>query len=203
MNWLLNPSPHCSKIESPKSFFLTEFNPSAVRAFQNVVNQCLNTGQPFLPIFIESYGGAVDYMSSMLSIIDAARPALKIVTVTNGLAVSCGALVFAYGDHGNRFVGTHSRLLFHNISCGIAGKIPEGLDFYQKSFDTESVIFEKVSKHLKKPKDFLRKNLEKRKNFDWELTPEDAVKEGIATAIDSPKFILAVEEKFIVAPSKV
>lgn len=197
MSWLIQSSPLIDRASQPKSFYISEFSHNTLRTFQNVVTAALDAGQPFLPVNIESYGGEVYPLLGFLSIIDSARKTgLKFITYTSSIAASCGGLLFSYGEADGRFIGANAKLLFHNISGGFLGKIPESLADIQNLSKTEKEVFEKISKHLKKPKGYLTKMLEKKKNFDWELSAEEALAEGIATEIKVPNFVVSFEEKY-------
>lgn len=197
MSWIVKGSPLINKADQPKSFFLTEFTPETVRAFQNTVTTAINIGQPFLPIYIESPGGSAYAMCAILSCMENGRGmGLKFATIVNGTAQSAGAITFAYGDPELRFMSPFSTLMFHNLSMGAIGKVGEGLQLHINAQNLENRVFEKISKHLKKPKDWLKKTLEKKKNYDWELSAEEAVNEGIASIVHSPQFTVGFEEQY-------
>lgn len=199
MNWITTGGSFAKKIKEPRSFFMQNFDESCVREFQQVVNECIKTRQLFLPIHIESPGGYVYSLMGILSAIDYAREnGIKICTYVGGVASSCGALLFLYGDQGYRYCGSNSTLMLHNISSGFAGKVDEAKNYFVGVENLESRVFEKISRHIKKPKDWLRKNLEKRKNYDWELTPQECLEAGFANHIKTPTFVMIIEEKFAV-----
>lgn len=199
MSWLISNAPLIERVSPPKSFQLTEFSLGTVKAFKSVVDTAISIGQPLFPINIESYGGEVYPMLGILSIMDSARKyGVKFVTHTSSIAASCGAMVFAYGDHGCRFIGSDAKLMFHNMSSGALGKVPECLYDIQKVNKLEEDVFSKISRHLKKNKLYLSKTLEKKKNFDWELNAEEAVAEGIASEIKVPNFAISFETRYAI-----
>lgn len=199
MKWITKASSHVTSVKSPKTFFLSHFNTNTVEAFQSVVSQCVDNSQPLLPIFIESDGGYVDSLASILSIMDYGRAmGMEFSTITTGRASSCGALTFCYGDTNRRYISSTGSILLHNFQVGGAGQLHEVHNSFINNVKSESALFEKVSKHLKKPKDWLQKNLHKNKNYDWILNAEECKKEGIASEIKIPSFVLSVEERFII-----
>lgn len=197
--WITSGGVFTQRIQEPKSFYLTSFTEDSVKELHDVVNSCIKLRQTILPIHIESPGGLVHYLMGILSAIEYAREnGIKVATYVSGVAASCAALVLAYGDEGFRFSSKNSTIMFHNISSGFVGKIDESKEYFINCETLEARCFEKVSKHLKKNKDWLKKNLEKRKNYDWEVSPEECLSLGIVNHIKTPSFVLVVQENCIV-----
>lgn len=198
MSWVINGSAHCNNIRSPESFTLTHFSDHALSAFQKTITKCLQSEQALLPIFIDSPGGAVDNMCGILSLIDYGRErGLKFSTVVYSRAASAGAMIWSYGDENLRFIGNTGKLMFHSMGTMSIGKVPELKNTIDAHFLEQDVIFEKICKNLKKPKNWLKKNLEKRKDYDWVLSADDVVTEKIGLKY-SPTFVLRVEENFAI-----
>lgn len=70
-------------------------------------------------IRIDSYGGYVDSLASMIETIDSIPN--PIITSCEGKAMSCGAILLSHGDY--RFCGKHSRILIHEVSAGSIGDV--------------------------------------------------------------------------------
>lgn len=196
--WIIQGSNHCNNIRQPQSFSLTQFCDQALAAFQKSVVTCLNTEQAVLPILIDSYGGNIDTMNGIISLIDYGKSrGLKFATVVNSKAYSAGAMVWAFGDENLRFIGDYGKIMFHSCSAVTGGKVPEmktTVDAYHKDQD---ILFEKVSKNLKKPKTWLKNKLHKLKDYDWVLSADEVVSEKLGTKY-TPSFILKVEESFAI-----
>lgn len=197
--WITIGGAFTQRIQEPRSFHLKSFTEETVKELHDTVNSCIKLKQTILPIHIESPGGYVYNLMGVLSAIEYAREnGIKVATYVSGLAASCAALTFAFGDDGFRFASKNASIILHNISAGFAGKVDESKEYFINCEKLESRCFEKVSKHLKKNKDWLKKNLEKRKNYDWELTPEEALEVGIVNHIKTPSFVLAIQESCVV-----
>lgn len=197
MSWYIHGGAQCGNIRQPKSFYITDFSDAMLRSFEQVNTECLSSGQPILPIFIESYGGNVDILSGVLSLMDYGREkGLKYPTVVNGRAMSAGAMVWLYGDNGMRFVGSCGTLMLHHAATITGGKLPEIKNSIDLHSETQWALFEKISKHIKKPKDWLKKNLDKRKDRDWYLTADDVVSESLGEK-KTPTFVLQIQENFL------
>lgn len=196
-NWIINGGGHAQNIRQPKSFYLTDFTDHTLRAFGQVTTECLNSQQPILPIYIESYGGNVDIMAGILSLMDYCRDrGLKFSTIVNGKAMSAGAMVWLYGEANLRFIGTCGKLMMHHASTIAGGKLPELKTTIDLHSEDQHKLFEKISRHIKKPKDWLKKNLEKRKDGDWYLNPDEVVAEKLGSK-HTPTFVLNISENFL------
>lgn len=70
-------------------------------------------------INISSYGGSADCLLAILDILKGLKEewGCKIITNCNGYAMSCGAILWAYGDE--RHMGEYGELMFHQLSYGI------------------------------------------------------------------------------------
>ena len=197
--WIINGSAHSDKIRQPQSFSLCEFSPQALEAFERSVTAALNSEQKLYPIGINSLGGDGDIMCGFLSIIDRARSkGMVFSTYTNSRAYSAGAIIWSYGCKGLRFVSSHAKLLYHSVSFGLRGKAPEMKSIVDEVHGEQSVLFEKISRHLGKPKNWLTSKLKKKSDYDWTLTPEEVEKEGIGR-IYTPSYILTVSEEFLIS----
>jgi ATP-dependent Clp endopeptidase proteolytic subunit ClpP len=76
-----------------------------------------DSGQPFVPFYIDSPGGSV---YGLLSIVESMRRCkIPIYTFTSGLAASCAACVFCMGKR--RFMTRNARLLMHDVSVDFSG----------------------------------------------------------------------------------
>src|SRR5690606_1414983 len=140
--------------------YLEHFNSHSVRLLGKLLNEAIELNQFIFPIYIESSGGDVYSMCAMMGLIDSARKrGMKIATITNGSAMSAGALIFSYGDHDFRFIGEYGTLMFHSFSSGAIGKVGECKNAFDQTVLDQEKIFSRVSQHLKKKKDWLSKKL--------------------------------------------
>lgn len=199
MGWAINnKASHVGQVKSPKEFYLNEFNDHTLRVFNNLVTECVNQSQALIPIYVESDGGRVDIMKGIMSVMDYGRRlGIKFSTVVNSRAQSAGAMIFLYGDEGFRFMGENAILMLHPASVGTIGKIGEIKNMIDRHHDDWDSISDRVGKHLKKPKGWMKKELNKRKDYDWILTPEEASVEKLCNA-HSPTFIISIEETLMV-----
>ena len=100
-----------------------KFDEAAAKEFSSLVSRAQNTGQPVLPIIIDSYGGQVYSLMSMISDIKYSR--IPIATIVQGKAMSCGAILFSFGVDGMRYMDPDATLMIHDVSAGQHGKVEE------------------------------------------------------------------------------
>ena len=102
MKHIINASPllkeYTLKDGFPVVIRVRNFNEVAARDFTNQMTKAHNTGQPIIPVIIDSYGGAVYSLMSMIS--DVRSSKLPVATFIQGKAMSCGAIFSTFGTKG-------------------------------------------------------------------------------------------------------
>ena len=94
---------------------VNKFDEDSAADFANKMAMAHNTGQGVIPIVIDSYGGQVYSLMSMISNIKAAE--LPIATIIEGKAMSCGAILFSFGTQGYRFMDPDATVMIGKDSC--------------------------------------------------------------------------------------
>lgn len=92
---------------------------SAAKFRKQIISKAMQDPSQPIIIYIDSYGGYIDSLNSMLE--DIEQIPNQIVTVCKGKAMSCGAVLLAAGDH--RFCGRKSRVMVHQGSSAAWGPI--------------------------------------------------------------------------------
>lgn len=201
MNWSLELPPYVEKIDPPRSFYLTDFNPRVVKVLSDKLSEAICIEQSLFPIFIESMGGEISSLQAILSILQSAKErGIKIATITAGMAASAGAFVFCFGDEGLRFMGKNARLMIHGVQVsGLPdGKASEQTEMFNEFMKEEQELLQTVSSNLRgtRSKDWLKKELNKRKDNDWYLNAKEALDLGIANHITLPTFKMRLVPEF-------
>lgn len=160
------------------------FNEAAAKEFANQLGDAHSTGQTFIPIFIDSYGGAVDSLLAMISEIEHSR--LPIATVVQGKSMSCGSILMSCGTKGMRYIDQHARVMIHEVSQTSWGKLSEIESDLQEVKRLNEQIFRILEKNTSKFKGWFEKEMAKRKNLDWFLTAQEAKKMGLVDHIGVP-----------------
>lgn len=143
-------------------------------------------GDPNKPIVIhiDSYGGYVDALAKMIETLDEVHN--PIVTVSMGCAMSCGAILLSHGDV--RFLGTHSRVMVHEVSSGTSGNIQDMKEDIKETIRLNEYFMGLLAKNCGyKNYEELRKLIKEQDGRDRYLVGSDAIKFGIVDAIGLPK----------------
>ena len=88
MKWISTVSPLIKEVELKKSPIIirvNDFNEDAAKKFQGEIAAAHNTGQKVIPVVIDSYGGEVYSLMSMISAIKNSE--LPIATIVEGKAM--------------------------------------------------------------------------------------------------------------------
>lgn len=171
---------------NPVIIRVNEFNEQSASDFSKQIGLAHNTGQDVIPIVIDSYGGQVYSLMSMIASIKAST--LPIATIVEGKAMSCGVLLASCGTKGYRYVTEDATLMIHDVSSMQYGKNAE----LQASADETKRLNEKIYKILDtncgKDPGYFNKEVFNRGRADWFVTPEEAIEIGLTDHIKMPKF---------------
>ena len=168
-----------------EEIWVTEFNEEASLKFrEKVVSIAKEDPNEPIVIYIDSYGGLVDSLASMIETIDEVPN--PIITVAMGKAMSCGAILLSHGDL--RWIGKHSRVMIHEVSSGTGGDVH---DMYADAVETKRLnkyFLGLLAKNcgIKGGYDGLRKLIKARDGRDIYLDAQSALKFGIVDAIGTP-----------------
>jgi len=89
-------------IDDPIVIYVNEFNEEAVGEFEQDMDHAHETGQPVIPIVIDSFGGSCYGSIAMISSIVNAK--VPVATIVKGKAMSAGAILFGFGTEGYRLM---------------------------------------------------------------------------------------------------
>lgn len=162
---------------------------TAIRFHERIFRQFEEN--PYKPIIlhINSYGGEVDALFSMLDSMDAIRsmapPEFKFLTVTMGKAQSAGAALLSYGDY--RFATPYSRIMLHQVVGGTWGSQPANEVEFEEVTRMNERLLQLLIERCK-----LNTSVEefkKKLSHNLYLTPEQAKDFGIVDIIGYPKLV--------------
>ena len=126
MLWKTEFSPLLKDFElkhQPVIIRVNKFDEKAAQDFNNKMAAAQSTGQKVVPVIIDSYGGQVYSLMSMISAIKSSE--IPVATIVEGKAMSCGAVLLSFGEQGMRFADPDATVMIHDVSSGGYGKIEE------------------------------------------------------------------------------
>ena len=199
MFWKINQDSNIKEAElrhNPVIITVNEFNEDAAQKFCSDMAKAQNTGQPVIPVVIDSYGGQV---YSLLRMIDAINASEKpVATIVQGKAMSCGVVLATCGAKGHRYIGEHATLMVHDVSSGSFGKNSEIQASAEETNRLNDKIYQIMSENTGNSAKWFHTKIMERGRADWFLTPKEAVELGFSDTIGHPtlEIDMKVEYKF-------
>jgi len=190
----INISPLIKEIElrkSPIIVIVNKFDEKSAKEFSEQVARAHNTGQSVIPVVIDSYGGQVYALMSMISTIKNAS--LPIATIVIGKAMSCGAILFSFGSEGMRFMDVDSTLMIHDVSSGSYGKVEDVKVSAAETDRLNEKVYKMMARNCGKKDDYFMKLVYKNKHADWFLTAEECKSHNLANQLRVPKLTIDVK----------
>lgn len=186
-------SPLIKEIElrkSPVVIRVNKFDEDAAKKFAQEMAQAHNTGQKVIPVIIDSYGGQVYSLMSMIASIRDAE--LPVATIVEGKAMSCGAVLLTFGEDGLRFADPDATIMIHDVSSGGFGKIEELKADVKEAERLDEKIFTMMARNCGKKDDYFKKKVFNKKHADWFLDATEAKKHGMINHLRMPTFRINV-----------
>lgn len=161
-----------------------DFDEADVLAFTKQVSRALETGQPVLPIVVDSYGGEAYGVLGMLSVLD--QCPLPVITLCESKAMSAGALLFALGEE--RYVAPTATLMIHDIATHHDGKLEDIKADAEETGRLQEILYRRIAQTCGKPATYFLDLIDAAKHADRYFSAQDAKKHGLATHIGLPSF---------------
>ncbi len=176
--------------KSPVVIRVNKFNEDSAKKFAQEMAQAHNTGQKIIPVVIDSYGGQVYSLMSMIAAIRDAE--LPVATIVEGKAMSCGAVLLTFGEEGLRFADPDATIMIHDVSSGGYGKIEELKADVKEAERLDDKIFTMMARNCGKKDDYFKKKVFNKKHADWFLDAAEAKKHGMINHLRMPTFRISV-----------
>lgn len=180
-------------VDLPHTVKVNKFNEEAVKTFIEDFSKAADSGQPVVPILIDSYGGHVDSLLAMVDIIKSAT--VPVATIVNGKAMSCGSVLFSCGANGMRFITPNSRVMIHEVSSWSGGKVEEIKADAAETDRLNKLVFTIMARNIGKPDNYFTDLIHEKNHADWFLSAEECVRHNLANHIKLPIFTVSVDVK--------
>jgi len=172
-------------LKVPVIVYVTNFDDVSAKQFDEDLQKAKATGQPVIPVVIDSYGGSV---YSLLSMVDSIHTiGVPVATIAKGKAMSAGALLLSCGAEGMRFATPNSTILIHDVSSMVGGKAG---DIAVEAAEVErlnKLLFTMLAKNSGKPDDYFTNLIFSKGRTDVYFTPEDALRHNLINKIGDPQ----------------
>ena len=193
MKWNSTVSPLIKELElrkSPVIIRVNKFDEESAKKFAEQIGLAHNTGQKVIPVVIDSYGGQVYSLMSMISAIKHCD--IPVATIVEGKAMSCGAVLFSFGDEGLRFMDPDATLMIHDVSSIEHGKVEEIKASAKETDRLNTIVYTMMARNCGKKDDYFLKMVDKKKHADWFLDAEEAKKHKLANQLRVPSLNVEV-----------
>ena len=194
MIWKSMVSPLIKDVElrkPPIMIRVNKFDEKSANEFAHKVALAHSTGQKVIPIIIDSYGGQVYSLMSMVAAIESAE--LPVATIVEGKAMSCGAVLLYFGEQGMRFADPNATVMIHDVSSGGHGKIEELKADVKEAERLDEKIFTMMARNCGKKDDYFKKKVFNKKHADWFMDAQEAKKHGLVNHLRVPKLNIKVD----------
>lgn len=173
-------------IDMPVVIRVTEFEEKDAKEFAEQMNKAHNTGQPIIPVVIDSYGGQVYSLKAMIAEIKSSQ--VPIATICMGKAMSCGAVLLTCGAEGMRFIDPLSTVMIHDVSSMHYGKNEELKSSAKQTDQLQKEIFELMAVNCGHPKNYFLDIIHEKAHAEWYLDAKEAKKHKIVNHVRVPSF---------------
>jgi len=194
MKFKTSISPLVKEVElrkTPVIIRVNKFNEESAKKFAQSMAAAHNTGQKVIPVVIDSYGGEVYSLMSMIAAINDAD--LPVATIVEGKAMSCGAILFSCGEEGLRFIDRHATLMIHDVSSMEWGKVEELKASAKEAERLNDKVYTMMARNCGKKDDYFLKIVDKKKHADWFLDSDEAKKHNLANQIRLPTMKIDID----------
>tara|TARA_R110000824_G_scaffold13888_6_gene59746 strand:- start:21 stop:629 length:609 start_codon:yes stop_codon:yes gene_type:complete len=199
MNIIYTPSALLKEVKFrnenlPVVIRVKEFTEKSAEEFSRAVARAQNTGQPVLPIIIDSYGGEVYSLMSMISDIQHSR--LQVATIVQGKAMSCGAILFSFGVEGMRYMDPDATLMIHDVSTGMWGKVEEIKADAKEAERLNQKVYKMMALNCGHDENYFLDIVHEKGHADWFLDANECKRHKLANKLKVPEMKIGVKVEF-------
>ena len=197
MNIITCVSPLIKEVElrsPPVIIRVNKFEEDSAKEFAQQMSLAQSTGQPVIPIIIDSYGGQVYSLMSMIGNIKSSKT--PIATIIEGKAMSCGAILFSFGTQGYRFIDPDATIMIHDVSSGAIGKIEDIKADSKEAERLNQKVYKMMAANCGKEPNYFLDIIHEKSHADWYLDADDAIKHGLANHKRVPELKIHADIKY-------
>jgi len=194
MLWKRNIDSNIKTVElrsSPVIIRVNKFDEKSAKEFADKMASAHNTGQSVIPVIIDSYGGQVYSLMSMIASIKNSE--LPVATIVEGKAMSCGVILFSCGTEGYRYITEDATLMIHDVASGSWGKNSEIQASAEETKRLNNKIYRILSENSNKSEKWFNKQLNEKGRADWFIESKEAIDLGLADKVGMPKLQINIK----------
>ena len=173
---------------------VTKFDENAAKGFSALMTKAQNSGQPIVPVVIDSYGGQVYSLMSMIS--DIRHSNVPVATIVQGKAMSCGAILFSFGAEGHRYMDPDSTVMIHDVSSMEWGKIEEIKASAEEADRLNQKVYRMMAKNCGHNEEYFLDIVHDKGHADWFIDADEAKKHNLANHLRVPEMKIEAKVNF-------
>lgn len=173
-------------IDLPAVIYVTEFTDESAEAFAKDMRAAHLTGQPVIPVVINSNGGECHNLLAMVAEIDAS--AIPVATICVGKAMSAGSILLACGTKGHRYCDPNASVMIHDLFTFSGGKGQDVISDARETAKLRERLLTLLSLRCGRNKAHFAQELKAKSNVDLYLTAKEAKREGLVDHLRIPSF---------------
>jgi len=173
---------------------VTKFDETAAKGFSTLMTKAQNSGQPIVPVIIDSYGGQVYSLMSMIS--DIKHSNIPVATIVQGKAMSCGAILFSFGAEGHRYMDVDSTVMIHDVSSMEWGKIEEIKASAEEADRLNQKVYRMMAKNCGHNEEYFLDIVHDKGHADWFIDADEAKKHNLANHLHVPEMKIEAKVNF-------
>ncbi len=177
-------------MDDPRIVRVNSFNEDALEEFEIDLDKAHATGQPVIPVVIDSYGGSSYGLLGMIAAVESCR--LPVATIVTSKAMSAGAVLFSFGTDGYRFMHPHATLMIHDCFTTMEGKV-EDIKADSRQMDVlNAKMYQRMAEHCGLEANYFAELVRQHHHVDWYLDAKEAKKHKLANHLRVPKFEISI-----------
>ena len=177
----------------PIVIHVNKFDDDSAKEFTQQMAFAHNTGQKIIPVVIDSFGGYVYSLMSMVSDIKHAK--LPVATIAKGKAMSCGAVLLTCGQENLRFMDPDATVMIHDVSSGMVGKVEDLKVSANEADRLNEKIFQMMARNCGQSDDFFMEKLKENSRADWYLDAEECLAHNMVQHLRVPSISIKIDVK--------
>ena len=162
-----------------KIFLFGEINEAMVYSFTMQLMNLMEDEQSAIDIYVNSPGGEVNAGLAIYDLLQSCKAPVNLYCI--GMAASMGAIIFASGKKGHRYILPHSKVMIHEplIPNGVGGTASSIKSTADSILQTRELLNGILAKHSGKTMD----EINKATDHDNFMTAEEAIEFGLCDKI--------------------
>lgn len=174
----------------PRVIWVTKFDEESARQFATDMNAAHLTGQTVIPVIIDSYGGEVYSLLSMIAEIRSSE--LPVATIVKGKAMSCGSFLAAAGTPGYRYSDPEATYMIHEVSSMAWGKTQDVKADAAETDRLNKRVFRILADSCGQDPEYFLKLVHDKSHADWYLNAKQARRHSLVDHVRIPKMNIQI-----------